>query len=473
MLLFMIGNLIVTMKKITLYHTNDIHSHFDHFASIVTFLKENKHDEDLLLDAGDFCDFKNTMISGTQGRAGKALLKLAGYDALCIGNNEGFSGVNALEAMAEDELPLLSVNLTKLDGSSLKNVKPSILITKSDLRFLIIGVSPYFGLDGDGKYNVFFNMDNLHVHNPIPLIKAEMKHREGSYDLVILLSHQGILTDEFIAKEIEGIDLIIGGHSHTVVANPYTINQTILHIAGEYGNLIGKLELLIDNRHIVEVKGKSIPNTFEQDHQTLELINQQTQIATQNLNQTLYTIESLDHSMAEESELVNFICDALKKEQACDFALMNHGIVNHGLKGDISKMKLLEASPSPLNPTLIKVKGECFLEAVKLSLNPDHIHAHGRGPGFRGHCIGALAFSSNVQIFIEPLRVIIDGTPLVMDKVYTVMTNDYLQRGSGYPSLAYPDEHATFFSGYIRDLLERNLKDKDLIILAKHHRKIV
>ena len=197
------------MKIITLYHTNDIHSHFDRFASIVTYLKENKHQEDLLLDAGDFCDFKSTMVNGTQGRAGKALLRLAGYDALCIGNNEGFSGVEALEAMAEDELPLLSVNLMMMDKSPLKNIKPSIILKKSGYRFLIIGVSPYFGLDGDGKYNVFFNMDGLHAYDPIPLIKAEMKNHQGSYDFVILLSHQGIHTDEMIAKEVDGIDLII------------------------------------------------------------------------------------------------------------------------------------------------------------------------------------------------------------------------------------------------------------------------
>lgn len=472
MLLFTKGNLNQDMKTIILYHTNDIHSNFDHFASIVTYLKANKREEDLLLDAGDFCDFKSTMVSGTQGRAGKVLLKLAGYDALCIGNNEGFSGVKALEVMADDELPLLSVNLTMLDGTPLKNVKPSILLEKSDIRFLIIGVSPYFDLDGDGKYNVFFNMDNLHVHNPIPLIKAEMKNKQGLYDFVILLSHQGIHTDEYLAKEIEGIDLIIGGHSHTVVDQPYYVHQTVLHIAGEYGNLIGRLELSIDNGTIVGIKGESIPNTFKQDQETLELMKEQTQIAIQNLNQTLYTIDSLDHSMTEESELSNFICDALKKEQYCDFALMHHGIVNHALSGDISKMKLLEVSPSPLNPTLIKVKGERLLEALKLSLNPDHVQANGNGPGFRGHCIGALSFSSNVQIQLEPLHVFIDGMPLDIEKLYDVMTDDYLQRGSGYPSLAYPDDHSIYFSGYIRDLLERNLEDKNLIISAKIFRRI-
>ncbi len=459
------------MKTITLYHTNDIHSNFDQFASIVTYLKENKQDDDLLLDAGDFCDFKSTMISGTQGRAGKALLSLADYDALCIGNNEGFSGISALEAMAEDDLPLLSINLTKLDGSRLNNVKPCILLEKSGFRFLIIGVSPYFGLDGDCKYNVFFNMDNLHVHDPIPLIKAEMKSKQGSYDFVILLSHQGIHTDEMIAREIEGIDVIIGGHSHTVIKEPYTVNQTIIHIAGEYGNLIGRLQLTIDHGHIINFHGESIPNNLKQDQETLELIKEQTQVSIQNLNQTLYNIDSLNHSMSEESELVNFICDALMKEHPCDFALMHHGIVNHGLTGDISKMKLLEASPSPLNPTLIKVKGEDIMEALRLSFDLDHIKKNGRGPGFRGHCIGALAFSTNVQIHLKPLQILINGSPLEIDKSYTVMTDDYLQRGSGYPSLAYPDEHAIYFSGYIRDLLERNLNDKALILSAKRIRK--
>jgi 5'-nucleotidase len=460
------------MKKITIYHTNDLHSNFEHFASIVTYLKENRQSEDLLLDAGDFCDFKNTMINGTQGRAGKTLLNHAGYDAICIGNNEGFSGVTALEAMAEDELPLLSINLMMMDKTPVKNVQPSIILEKSGIRFLIIGVSPYFGEDSEGKYNVFFNMDGLHAYNPIPLIKSTIQHHQGSYDFVILLSHQGIQIDEKIATAIDGIDLIIGGHSHTVVKEPYLVNQTIIHTAGEYGKLIGKLELTIDHGTIIQFKGESIPNTFTQDPSTLSLIDQQTSLAQQLLSQTLYTISSLDHSMAEESELANFICDALKKEHPCDFAIINHGIVNHALSGDISKMKLLECAPSPLNPTLIKVSGHQLIEAIKLSMDPEHIHHHGRGPGFRGHCLGTLAFSSNVELHFNPLNIIIDSQPLDTAGTYEVMTDDYLQRGSGYPSLAYPDEHSTFFAGFIRDLLERNLNDAELMVTAKRLRRI-
>jgi len=460
------------MKSITIYHTNDIHSNIERFASIVTYLNANKSKDDLLLDAGDFCDFKSTMINGTQGRAGKALLGHAGYDALCIGNNEGFSGIEAVEAMGEDKVPLLSINLTKLDGTYLKNVQKSVILNKSGYRFLIIGVSPYYGIESAGKYNVFFNMENLHVQDPIPLIKVEMETMKGLYDFVILLSHQGDYTDQRLAREIDGIDIIIGGHSHTVMNEPHKVRNTFIHQAGEYGNLIGKLELLIEEDKIIEAVGTSIPNLFTEDPETMALIKKQTEIAITNLSKTLFTIDSLNHSLSQESELANFICDALRKEQPCDFALINHGIVNHGLSGEISKMKLLETSPSPLNPTLIKVKGKNVLEALKLSLDQDYIHRSGRGPGFRGTHIGALAFSSNVKIQSDPLKVVVDGEALDPDREYTVMANDYLQRGSGYPCLAYPDGHSTYFSGYIRDLLERNLHDDTLIVSAKQSRRI-
>jgi len=460
------------MKSITIYHTNDIHSNIERFASIVTYLKAHKHENDLLLDAGDFCDFKSTMINGTQGRAGKALLGQAGYDALCIGNNEGFSGIEAVEAMGEDNVALLSVNLTKLDGTSLKNIQKSVIVEKSGYRFLIVGVSPYYGLESAGKYNVFFNMENLHVHDPIPLIQTEMETKKGLYDFVILLSHQGDHTDTRIANAIDGIDLIVGGHSHTIMNGPRRVGNTYIHQVGEYGNLIGKLELHIENSKIINVIGEAIPNTFEEDEDILGCIKTQTEIAISNLSRKLYAIEMLNHSMSQESELANFICDALRKEHPCDFALINQGIVNHAIGGDISKMKLLETSPSPLNPTLIKVKGENLMEALHLSFQTDHIHQSGRGPGFRGTCIGALAFSSNVKITQNPISITIDGKPLDLNHEYTVMTDDYLQRGSGYPSLAYPDQNSHYFSGYIRDLLERNLNDETLIASAKISRFI-
>ena len=459
------------MHKLHLFHTNDIHSHFDRFSSLCSYLKQVRGVSDLVLDAGDFNDFRSVMISGTMGRAGKVLLKEAGYDALCIGNNEGFSGIECLEEMAKDDLPLLSVNLTKLDGSPIRNVKKSVILERGRFRFLVIGVSPYFGIEGEGKYNVFFNMDGLHSHNPIPLIREELVRNEDLYDFSILLSHQGISTDERCAREIEELDIIIGGHSHTLLDEVLMVNQTIIHHAGEYGKVIGKLSLEIDDGKIVGFIGEVIENTFEEDAGIYKLIEEQTKIAHDKLNETLYEIEPLDFHISKENDLINFICDALMKEEKCDFSVMHHGIVNHGLSGKISRRTLLEVSPSPLNPTLMKITGQQFIDAIRLSFDEVHVLQNGRGPGFRGTHIGGLGVSANVRITKEPFEIRIDDELIDPVRVYTVMSDDYLQRGSGYPSLICPDSEAKFFPGFIRDLMQRNLGDVELIASARIRRK--
>lgn len=459
------------MHKLHIHHTNDIHSHFDRFSSLCSYLKQVRGENDLVLDAGDFNDFRSVMISGTMGRAGKVLLKEAGYDALCIGNNEGFSGIECLEEMAADDLPLLSVNLTKLDSNPIRNVKKSIILERGGFRFFVIGVSPYFGIEGEGKYNVFFNMDGLHSHNPIPLIREELVRNKGLYDFSILLSHQGISTDERCAREIEGLDIIIGGHSHTLMDEAIMVNQTIIHHAGEYGKQIGKLSLEIEERKIVGFTGEVIENTFEEDAGINELIQEQTKIAHDKLNETLYEIEPLDFHISKENDLINFICDALMKEERCDFSVMHHGIVNHGLSGKISRKTLLEVSPSPLNPTLMKITGQQFIDAIRLSFDEVHVLQNGRGPGFRGTHIGGLGVSANVRITKEPFEIRIDDELIDPKRVYTVMSDDYLQRGSGYPSLMCPDKESKFFPGFIRDLIQRNLGDVELIASARIRRK--
>jgi len=458
------------MQKVILYHTNDIHSHFDRFSSLCSYLKQVRGENDLVLDAGDFNDFRSVMISGTMGRAGKVLLKEAGYDALCIGNNEGFSGIECLEEMAADDLPLLSVNLTKLDGSPILNVKKSVILERSGVRFLAIGASPYFGIEGEGKYNIFFNMDGLHSHNPIPLIREELFRNEGLYDFSILLSHQGISTDEKCAQEIDGLDIIVGGHSHTLLDEALMVNQTIIHHAGEYGKQIGKLSLEIEEGKIVGYQGEVIENTFEEDAGMNLLIEEQTKIAHDKLNETLYEIEPLDFHISEENDLINFICDALLKEEKCDFSVMHHGIVNHGLSGKISRKKLLEVSPSPLNPTLMKITGQQFFDAIRLSFDEVHVLQNGRGPGFRGIHIGGLGVSANVRITKEPFEIRIDDELIDPERIYSVMSDDYVQRGSGYPSLMCPDSEAKFFPGFIRDLLQRHLSDPDIIKQSRTRR---
>jgi 2',3'-cyclic-nucleotide 2'-phosphodiesterase (5'-nucleotidase family) len=122
-----------------IFHTNDVHSAFEALASLQTVLVSQRREGDLLLDAGDFHDFKSILLQGTQGRAGKRILSAMNYDAVAIGNNEGYSSVPNLEAMSEDDVPLLSCNLVRRNGEELPFIRKSCIIQKKDQRFLIIG----------------------------------------------------------------------------------------------------------------------------------------------------------------------------------------------------------------------------------------------------------------------------------------------------------------------------------------------
>lgn len=460
------------MTKIHIYHTNDVHSNFNELCSIATYLKKHKKTNDLLLDAGDFHDFKDSMISGTKGKAGKSLLNHMGYDAICVGNNEGFSSIECLNEMSKDTVPLLSVNLSYLDHSELPFLKKSCIIEKSNIRFLIIGITPFYNRENNDGYNAFFRLENLKVHDPVELIKAEMSKYTGQFDFVIGLSHLGITYDQKIAAEIDGLDIIIGGHSHTLCDTIVRVNTSIIHQAGAYASHLGHLELDIVNNQIVQSKGTCIAIHEEKNVDLLKLIELETIEANNNLSTVLRINHALDFDPIHENGLINFICDALYQTYKCDFALMNHGIISYPLPNEISEMSVLNACPSPLNPTLIQVYGYQIKQAISDSFNQDICLAHGKGPGFRGLFVGSIGVSHNVEIHQEPLTIKIDHKDIEEDKQYQVMTSDYLQRGTGYPSLKVSNEDSIFYAGYIRDVIMRNINDENLHHQSKTKRII-
>lgn len=87
-------------------------------------------------------------------------------------------------------------------------MKRGIVLEKGEVRFLIIGSSPY------GQYNEFYNLCGLYSIDPINEIKLEIEKNKNKYDICILLSHCGMREDTEIANSIEDIDIIINGHSH-------------------------------------------------------------------------------------------------------------------------------------------------------------------------------------------------------------------------------------------------------------------
>ena len=457
------------MKKITIWHTNDVHSQFEDFSAIVHHLRTHMNKEkDFLLDAGDFCDQKSVMINGTHGVGGIELLKAAGYDAMAIGNNEFFAGIEYLEEMANQNFPLLSANLFGLNKENIPGVLPYIILSRNELRVLVIGISPYWGENSEST--AFTDMCGIKLFEPIVFIQDILEREKTNFDISVLLSHGGIKKDRLIAQETVGLDCIIGGHSHTEMDAAECVNGTWIHHSGCWAKYLGKLTLEVDDQfHVVSACGENIVVKKEKDSTIESVIAQQTEIATTELRKVLYVLpQDLEFSIEHECMAMNVLADMMWKTYPSDLALINHGILSKGISKEITKLNLLEVSPSPLNLTTVVWSGKQIKDAIFASQKDEYIHmTSNRWSGFRGTELGTIAVSFNVQVNCDLQIIEIDGIPLDEEKCYRVTTSDFLQRGSGYEMLGESLQETIFAKEYFRDLLEMKLNDLQFIESAQ------
>lgn len=452
--------------KLKIIHTNDVHSHFDNYAKAVSLIRELKDENAILLEAGDFNDFRSIELRGTRGLAGIEILEAAGYDALTLGNNETYTGTETMAGMAaESSFPVISNNLLKKNGSPIEGVVPSAILEKNGLKILVTGSSPDLE-----EFNEGLGISVLDFKKAV--LREIEKHR-AEVDLVILLSHVGTEADAILAEEVPGIDVIISAHDHKLYNEAKIINGTILNSAGSFGNHVGILELVVEGPDVRLSHSATVPTAdYDADERILEILADNKQKAVKALSQPLYKLaQPLWHDVVEENPLTNLIADSLKHMLKTDIGLMNSGIANCGLFDFVTEKKLLEVSPSPLNVTRFEIQGKYLLKAFNGALDPQLCLADGRGPGFRGKFVGRLHISG-AEIFHDGehvLSVKIGGEEIVPERWYSVATSDYLQRGGGYPPLVN-NRNDRYWPEEIRDVIRIYAEKSDFVADAKHAR---
>ncbi|MGF2617568.1 bifunctional metallophosphatase/5'-nucleotidase [Rossellomorea vietnamensis] len=445
--------------KFKILHTNDLHSHFEQYSRAVSLIRRVQDEHTLLLDAGDFADFKSIELQGTRGIAAIELLESAGYDAITIGNNETFNGVETLQYMASSSsIPFISNNLLRKDKSALDGVATSIIVEKNGIRILVTGSSPDLGEFNDGL--------GVHISSYKEALLQELHRYEGKYDVSIVLNHVGTFADDDLARELDGIDIIISAHDHQLYPAAKVINGTILNSAGCYGEYVGIIEAEVTTEGVKLIHSETLPTKDEQeDEEVISILKKNKEKAITALSQQLYSLpKPLWHDVVQENPISNLIADGLKDMLNADIGLINSGIVNAGAFGFISNKKLIEICPSPLNPTSFEIQGKYLKEAFEHSLDAQVCLADGRGPGFRGRFVGSLHVSG-AEIEHDGTkvnRILIGENPLEEERWYKVASSDYLQRGSGYPELAN-NRNVKYLPEEIKDVIRLYGKDSSYI----------
>lgn len=446
--------------NLKILHTNDIHSNFENFSKISTLIKRLKDDNTLVLDSGDFTDFKNVSLQGTRGLLGGELLHIAKYDAATIGNNETFALLPTLEYMVlNSKVPYVSSNIFKKDGSKIENLYSSIIVEKNGIRIIIIGLSPSLG--------PFNPLLGLYIEDFSKSIREELEKSKGKYDISILIDHIGTENDFLLAEEIPEINVIISAHDHKLFQEANRINNTIINSAGCYGEYLGFINLDYKDGKVSLIESNVISISQEnEDEEIIKCLNENYIISREILSKPLYEIhKTLYHDNIEENPICNLIADGLRDFLNCDIGLINGGICNGGIKkGSLTELKLIEICPSPLNPTSFNIIGKYLREALEESLNGETCLKEGKGPGFRGRFVGKLHISGGEIYYsnnkIE--KILIKGEELQDEKIYSIASSDYLQRGDGYKSLSN-NENEVYSIEYIKDIIRSYGNRKDFI----------
>jgi len=362
-ILFLSANLFAGEKIVTIIHTNDLHSHLLGFspnidyrpditeddgtkggwARIATVIKKEKGKRNnpvLVLDGGDFLMGSLFHMIAREEAVELRLMKDMGYDVLTLGNHEfdlkprglarilhaavnkgGMPAVvfsNAIFSKESDRDDILE------EAFNRGLVKPYIIMEKEGIK---IGI---FGLMGKDAAEKAPFASPVKFRDPIEIAKEMVKvlREKEKVDMVICLSHCGVRKkksrseDEILAKEVQGIDVIVGGHSHTRLEKPIVVNSTLILQAGEYGKYVGVLDLLWEkgkakpkNYRLIDIDAKipgdmTLQKKIESfidiiDRDVLKPVNLSSRKV---IGQTAFDLRIVE----DESNLGNFIADSIR-----------------------------------------------------------------------------------------------------------------------------------------------------------------
>ncbi len=269
-------------KKITILHTNDVHSHIDAFpkdhsqfpglgglakrASLVDWIrKENTNT--LLFDAGDI--FQGTpYFNFYGGELEFKLMSMLKYDAATIGNHDFDNGINGLYAqLPHATFELINANYdfsnTVLDG----HIKPYKTYLVDDIKVGVYGV----GIELEGLVTKALYKETGYL-NPYEIAidtEKTLKHTEQC-DIIVCLSHLGYQYQNIrrpydleLASKTKYTDLIIGGHTHTFLDTPTIVKNgasrnVLVNQVGCFGVNLGRIDFYFDNQKNLAASGVSI-----------------------------------------------------------------------------------------------------------------------------------------------------------------------------------------------------------------------
>ena len=432
--------------SITIIHTNDTHGRvlvddggfgFGKIATIVKQTKE-KNPNTLVVDAGDTLHGM-PIINVSKGESAVKILDAVGYDFMVPGNHDFNYGTDRLIKLGKlSKFKMLSANLLIKSGNTM--LTPYEIVDMNGMKVGIFGLcTPETAYKTNPS-----NVENVEFKDPIKVSKNMVRELDNKTDVIVALVHIGLdesstVTSKEIAQKVNGIDVIIDGHSHTDLPEGLVINNTLIAQTGEYDQNLGMVEIKIDNHKVINKSAKLLKATdyagLAEDKNVSTVVNE---IKTANNAIFSEVVASTDIQLDgarenvrnKETNLGNLSADAIKNETKSNIAFVNGGNIRTTIEaGEITKGKLAEVFPFGNTIKVIKLTGEDVKKALEVSVGA---YPENQG-GFLQVSGIKFSFDASKENGNRVSALKVNGKDIDLTKQYTVAINDFLAvGGDGY-----------------------------------------
>ncbi len=422
--------------QITIVHVNDVHSRVESgigYAKLGAFVEQQRADNPntLVLDAGDTLHGQ-TIATLVRGESIVRMLNAIGVDGLTAGNHDFNFGTERLLELAEmAEFPILGANVER-DGEMI--LEDHFIQEVGGVKVGIFGLAT-----PETAYKTHpNNVQGITFVDPVVVAQEQVDELRDQVDIVIALAHLGTDasstdTSAKVAEHVDGIDLIVDGHSHEEIST--YIGDTLIVQTGEYLNHVGLVQLTVEDGELTDAAAELVAaeelDSLEPDAEVQAVIDaiksEQDVVLNEVVGTTSVDLDGERETVrASESNLGNLIADAMLAVTGADVALTNGGGIRASIgEGEVTKGDVITVLPFGNYVVTLEVTGAELVQALQ--------HGAGDYPEPKGAFpqVGGISYAIDAS---KPKgehvhSVMVNGNPVQLDQTYVLATNDFLAAG--------------------------------------------
>ena len=454
--------------SLTILHTNDFHARFEPIskydsgcgaednaegkcfggsARLATAIEaaRARSNNSILLDGGD--RFQGTLFyTYYKGALAAEMMNRLGYDGMTVGNHEFDDGPEVLRGFMDAvDFPVLMSNADVSAEPLLSDVlKKSTVIERGGEKIGLIGLTP------EDTDELASPGDNVAFSDPVAAVQAEVDALTAAgVNKIVVVSHSGYVVDQRVAAETTGVDVIVGGHSNTLLGDmdraegpyPTMVGNTAIVQAYAYGKFLGELNVTFnDAGEVTEASGQPliIDAAVAEDKGVKARVAEAAVPLDEIRNMVVAEAASpiggdREVCRAMECSMGTLIADAMLdrvKEQGIEIAIQNGGGIRASIDaGPITMGEVLTVLPFQNTLSTFQVTGATVLAALENGVSQIEEGA-GRFPQVAGM---TFAFDASKPAGARVSDVMVGGAPIDPDKLYGVVSNNYVRNGGdGY-----------------------------------------